>query len=96
MSTILSTPAKRTRNSAGRFSATGEPPALELCREMDDEMRLSFIGPMPVKQFFQEFLPTPPKKGKSTGFEKISIFGLENQMYNEFARPPVALSVPNP
>ena len=83
MLSILSTPAKRTRNNAGRFSATGEPPAPELCREMDDEMRLSFVGPMPVKEFFQTFLPTPllfpkAKKDKLMGFGKISASGLEN------------------
>jgi len=54
-------------------------------------MRLSFVGPMPIKQFFQTFLPTPltfPKAetDKLTGFEKISATGLENQMYDEFVR----------
>jgi len=89
MLSILSSPAKRARNDAGRFPAAGEPPAPELCREMDGEMRLSFVGPMPVKQFFQTFLPTPltfPKaeKDKLTGFEKLSAAELGNQMYDKF------------
>ena len=91
MSQILSSPPKRTYNSAGRFSATGEPPAPQLCREMDNEMWSSFVGPMPVKQFFQTFLPTPIKIPKSekdrwVGFEKVATVGLENQMYDEFVR----------
>ena len=89
MSRILSSPVKRTYNSAGRFSATGEPPAPQLCREMDNEMWSSFVGPMPVKQFFQTFLPTPVKFPKSerdglAGFESMSAAGSENRMYDEF------------
>ena len=91
MSSILSSPAKPTRNSVGRFSTTGEPPAPQLCREMDDEMRLFFVGPMPVKQFFQTFLPAPLKfskaeKDKLAGFEKMSAAGPETQIHGEFVR----------
>ena len=82
------------------FSATGEPPAPRLCRDMDDEMRPSFVGPMPVKQFFQTFLPTPLKfskaeKDKLVGFENMSACGSETQMYDELVRFfSIALSVP--
>ena len=98
---ILSSPARCTRNSIGRFSATGEPPAPELCQEMDNEMRKSFIGPMPVKDFFQKFLPTPLKlskaeKDKLVGFKKMSACRSEAKMYGKFVRFPfIALIVQN-
>ena len=52
---------------------------------------MTFVGPMPVRQFFQKFLPTPlsfPKteKEKLAGFETMSAAGIENQMYDEFVR----------
>ena len=57
---------------------------------------MTFVGPMPVKKFFQKFLPTPlsfPKteKEKLAGFEMMSAAGIENQMYDEFVR---SFSVP--
>ena len=99
MSRMLSSPAKHTYNSAGRFSATGEPPAPQLCRGMDDEMRSSFVGPMPVKRFFQTFLPTPLKFSKSerdglVGFESMSATGSENQMYDGFVRSCLIVPLP--
>ena len=64
-------------------------------------MGLSFVGPMPVRQFFQTFLPTPLKfpkaeKDKLAGFEKMSTCGSGTQMYGEFVRLFfIALIVPN-
>lgn len=82
----------RICNSAERFSSAGKPLAKQLCELLDNEMCKSFIGPMPVDEFFQAFLPTLPEtsraeKEKWAGFEGVSAAGLEKQMYGEFVRP---------
>ena len=91
MERLPSSPVKRTLNSASRYAAVGEPPALQLYKEMDDEMRLSFVGPMPVELFFETFLPISTKisnvkRNGLMGFEEMNSAGLENQMYDEFVR----------
>lgn len=65
---------------------------------MGGETRLSFVGPIPVKQFFRKFLPTPlsfrkQKRDQLVGFETMSAAGPESQMYDEFVRsllPPIS------
>ena len=52
---------------------------------------VQLVGPIPVQQFFQKFLPTSvsfPKtqRSKLAGFETISTAGLENQLHDEFVR----------
>ena len=90
MPSIDSSPAKHTCNSAGRFSAIGEPPAKQLCDDMDNEMRRHFLGPMPVELFFRKFLPinTPSKKVRASwpGFEDVANVKKETAMYDEFVR----------
>ena len=91
MSLILSSPAKHTRNSAGRYSATDKPPIKKLCDDMDDEMRRCFLGPMPIKEFFRKFLPIRKKpsgeeKAALPGFESIAEVKKENEMYDKFVR----------
>ena len=90
MSSLLSSPAKHTRNSAGTFSAVGNPPVRKLCEDMDNEMRHDFVGPMPVKLFFQKFLPAQPlsKKDKASlpGFEDVAKRGKETVMYGKLVR----------
>ena len=59
----------------------------EVRDKMDSEMRKCFVGPMPVKEFLEKFLPvTPPTtpKSKSSGFEAMPESGIEGQMYDEF------------
>lgn len=90
MSSILSSPAKHTRNSAGKFSAIEKPPIKQLCDDMDNEMRRCFVGPMPVKEFFRKFLPTQELSDKDRaalpGFEAIAKTKKENEMYDIFVR----------
>ena len=88
MSTLLSTPVKNTRNSATKFAATTQP-LNELCDNMDSEMRKCFVGPMPVRDFFETFLPVQPppaRWGQSPGFGVMAGLRLESQMYNAFVR----------
>ena len=101
MSPPNSSPAKHTRNSAGRFSAVAEPPAKQLCDDMDNEMRHYFLGPMPVELFFRKFLPidTPSKKVRASwpGFEAVANVKRETAMYDKFVRDflyPVYFSFP--
>ena len=102
MPSFPSSPARHTRNSAGRFSAIENPPAKQLCDDMDNEMRYNFLGPMPVEQFFQKFLPldeTPPSKVRVTwpGFEAVAKAKKETAMYDKFVRrlfQPVYFSFP--
>ena len=87
---LLSSPAKHTRNSAGKFSAIEKPPVKQLCEDMDDEMRRCFIGPMPVKEFFHKFLPTRKLSKAQTaalpGFEEVATTNKENDRYDKFVR----------
>ena len=88
MSTLLSTPVKNTRNSATKFAATTQP-LNELCNDMDSEMRKYFVGPMPVREFLDKFLPVQPppaRRGQSPEFGVMAGFRLESQMYNAFVR----------
>ena len=89
MSTLLlSTPAKNTRNSATKFAATTQP-LNELCDNMDSEMRKCFVGPMPIKEFLDKFLPVQipvARQGKLPGFEVMAGLRLESQMYDTFVR----------
>ena len=85
---LLSTPAKNTRNSATKFAATTQP-LNELCDNMDSEMRKCFVGPMPVREFFNEFLPVQipaATQGLLPGFGVMAGLRLESQMYNAFVR----------
>jgi len=92
MLTILSSPAKHSRNSAGRFSAIDKPPVKQLCDDMDNEMRRCFLGPMPIKEFFRKFLPTGTEKlseedrAALPGFEAMAKCKKENEMYDKFVR----------
>jgi len=85
---LLSTPAKNTRNSSTKFAATTQP-LNELCNDMDSEMRKCFVGPMPVKEFFGNFLPvqlSPAGRSQLRGFEVMAGIRSESQMYNAFVR----------
>jgi hypothetical protein len=90
MSLILSSPAKHTRNSAGKFSAIDTPPVKQLCDDMDNEMRRCFIGPMSVKEFFRKFLPAQElsenDRAALPGFEAIAKVKKESEMYDKFVR----------
>jgi len=92
MPSLPSSPAKHTLNSAGRFSSVGKPPVKQLCDDMDNEMRRSFLGPMPVQQFFQKFLPgeAPPNKVKASlsRFAAVAEAKNETEMYDKFVRCP--------
>ena len=89
MSTLLlSTPVKNTRNSATKFAATTQP-LNELCNDMDSEMRKCFVGPMPIQDFFDNFLPVQPppaRQGQLPGFGVMAGLRLESQMYSVFVR----------
>ena len=86
---IESSPVKFTCNSGGKFSAS-VPPVKELCDGMDNEMRHRFVGPMPVEEFFKEFLPvqelSEEVRAALPGFEEIAKVKREKQMYNRFVR----------
>ena len=92
MSSLLSSPAKHTQNSAGRFSAIENPPVKQLCDDMDNEMRRHFLGPMPVQTFFKKFLPiekAPSNKVKESwpGFEAVADLNeRETAKYKKFVR----------
>ena len=82
----FTTPVKKTQNSIAKYAATIAPLA-EVRKNMDSEMRKCFVGPMPVKEFLEKFLPvTPPSvpKNKLQGFEAMTDSGVENQMYEQF------------
>lgn len=84
-----STPVKNTCNSATKFAATIRP-LTEQCDNMDSEMRKHFVGPMPVRQFLDEFLPVqipPERRDRLPSFEAMTGVRLESQMYNTFVRP---------
>ena len=83
---LLSTPVKNTRNSATKFAATTQP-LNELCNNMDSEMRKYFVGPMPVKDFLENFLPIQlpsARQGQLPEFGVMAGLRLESQMYNTF------------
>ena len=85
---LISTPVKNARNSSTNFPATPQP-LNELCNNMDTEMRKCFVGPMPVKDFFKNFLPVqlpPLRQGQSPGFGVMAELRLESQMYSAFVR----------
>lgn len=89
MSTLLSTPAKNTLNSATKFAAT-TPERSELSKNMDSEMRKHFVGPMPIRKFFDSFLPvqlSTKRRKRLQSFEAMAELRLESEMYNEFVRP---------
>jgi len=53
-------------------------------------MRECFVGPMPVKEFFENFLPVqlpPARRRRLQGFETMAGLEPEIQMYNTFVRP---------
>ena len=89
MSTLLlSTPVKNTRNSSTKFAATTQP-LNTLCNNMDAEMRKCFVGPMPVKDFLETFLPVQLpslRRGKLPEFTEMAGLRLESQMYSAFVR----------
>jgi hypothetical protein len=49
-------PRKHTNNSTTKLAATHQP-LNDLHRNVDSETRRDFVGPMPVEDFFNEFLP---------------------------------------
>jgi len=60
----------------------------ELRDNMDSEMRKYFVGPMPVKEFLDNFLPVePPERVRDElpGFGKM-VSKSESKMYNIFVR----------
>ena len=80
---------KNTRNSTRKFS-TSTQLLNEFCDNMDSEMRECFVGPMPVKEFFENFLPVqlpPARRRRLRGFEAMAGLESEIQMYNAFVRP---------
>ena len=85
---LLSTPVKNTRNSSTKFAATTQP-LEKLCNDMDAEMRKCFVGPMPVKDFLENFLPVQLpslRRGQSPEFTVMAGLRLESQMYSAFVR----------
>ena len=83
---LLSTPVKNTCNSSTKFAATPQP-LNELCNNMDAEMRKCFVGPMPVRDFFENFLPVQfpsSRQGQLPGFGVMGGLRLESQMYSAF------------
>ena len=72
-----------------KFAATIQP-LNKLCNNMDLEMRRSFVGPMPVEEFLDNFLPVQlpvVRWNKLLGFGAVAKFRLESQMYNAFVCP---------
>ena len=54
---------------------------------MNLEMRACFVGPMPVEEFLERFLPVPPSsmpKDKPSGFETMAGVETESKMYDGF------------
>jgi len=85
---LLSTPIKNAHNSFTESAAIPQPPN-ELCNNMDAEMRKCFVGPMPVKDFFEDFLPVqlpPSRQDRLLGFGVMTGLRLESQMYGAFVR----------
>lgn len=55
---------------------------------MDVEMTKHFVGPMPVGEFFEKFLPVhhTPRRSKLAGFELMEGSHSEGEMYKAFVR----------
>jgi hypothetical protein len=63
---------------------------------MTKEMQGSWVGPMPIQDFMDEFVPlskdTPPSPKLPELFAELTDKKLEKEMYSPFVRHP---SVPN-
>ena len=60
-----------------------------LLPNMDSEMGKCFVGPMPIKEFLDKFLPVYPptgRQGQLPGFGVMGGLKLESQMYDAFVR----------
>jgi hypothetical protein len=57
---------------------------------MDSELRKHFVGPMPVRDFFNTFLPvevSETTRNELPSFTGMARLKLENKKYRKFARP---------
>ena len=60
-----------------------------LLPNMDSEMGKCFVGPMPIKEFLDKFLPVQipaGRRGQLPGFGVMGGLKLESQMYDTFVR----------
>lgn len=83
---LPSTPRKNTCNSASKYAAV-KAPRNELLDNMDSEMRKNFVGPMPVRDFFEAFLPIElpeelPQQPRE--FVEMASVTSEKDMYSKF------------
>ena len=96
MLTVSSSPVTNACNNATKF-ATNTPPQEVLCKRLDSEMRKTFVGPVPVSKFLDDFLPVQvPEKRQSQlwGFEAMEGIKDEKRMYGKFICSPF-VSHPN-
>ena len=84
-----STPGVNSQQAFADCSASPPLPADKLYLVLDEEMRQSFIGPLPVETFLNDFLPAEavPPPLFSPGFEEVANATCETDMYAPFVRP---------
>ena len=77
-----------TQGAFANYAASPPLPADKLYLVLDKEMRQSFIGPLSVHSFLQDFLPiaTAPPPSFTPGFKKVAEATCETEMYNPFVR----------
>lgn len=83
-----SSPIKRTNQSSSNFGSSTLPDYTSKRKGLANEMEGSWVGPMPVKEFIEEFLPLakgtlrPPQRPKLFG--ELPDVTLEKDMYAPF------------
>ena len=83
---LPSTPRKNTYNSSSKYAAV-KAPRNEVLDNMDSEMRKNFVGPMPVKEFFEAFLPVEPPEEflkQPQEFVEMANATSEKDLYTKF------------
>ncbi|RDB15192.1 hypothetical protein Hypma_004781 [Hypsizygus marmoreus] len=85
-------PIKKSVQGSHAFSAGPPPSALENRNKMADEMRGHWVGPMPVQEFLDDFLPPDKVQGVKAApqlpnyFNGIKKTKVEREMYGEFIK----------